>query len=323
MKAAIQHRFGPPHVLATSDALRPRIGAHEMLVEVHASPVTQGDRRLRAADFPGISWLAGRLMFGLLRPKHRTPGTAFAGRVVEVGAGVTRFSVGDDVFGSCMHGAQAEYLAVPEDSPVARSPRGMNYDEAAALPYGALTSVVFLRDLAAVEPGHKVLVIGAAGGVGRMAVQVAHDLGAEVTAVDSRSHDLLRSLGANHVIDHTARDFTEESERYDAILDTTAPGVGFRRCRRALTARGRYLSLHMSFGLIVQMIFTKLVGGRRAIAGVAMGDAQLMDTVRGLAEAGAVRPVISDRYPLSGLSAAHARLESGPTPGTIMIQVAA
>jgi len=323
MKAAITPKYGTPDVLSMTEVSRPEVGNHDVLVEVRASVVTQGDRRLRAADFPGISWLPGRLMMGLFRPKNPVPGTAFAGRVVAVGKAVTRFAEGDDVFGGCMHGAHAEYLAVPEDSPIAPMPRDLDYAEAAAVPYGAITALVFLRDIAKVQAGERVLVIGASGGVGRFGVQLAHHLGADVTGVCSRDHDLVRDLGAGRVIDYTKEDFTDNGERYDVIFDTTLDN-NFRRSCGSLTSRGRYLSLHMSASLLFQMGLTALTasrGGPRALSGVAMGDPKQMEAVRELVDEGALRPVIAKSFPLEGLADAHVFLEEGRARGSVVIEV--
>lgn len=319
MRAAMNTTYGAPNVLSTTEVSRPAIGERDVLVEVRASVVSQGDRRLRAADFPGISKI-GRLMVGLFRPKHPIPGSMFAGRVTAVGAAVTHFAVGDDVFGSCLHGAHAEYLAVPEDSGIARMPAGLSYDEAAAVPYGATTAVVFLRDLAKVERGERVLIVGASGGVGRFAVQLAHHLGAHVTGVCSRDHELVRALGADQVIDYTREDFTENGEHYDVILDT-AEGNRFGRSRGSLTARGRYLSLYLSVSLLFQMAITALRKGHRAICGVAMADRTLMESVRELVEDGALRPVIARRYPLERIAEAHALLEAGRPSGSVVIDI--
>jgi NADPH:quinone reductase-like Zn-dependent oxidoreductase len=164
------------------------VGPRDILIRVHASTVTQGDRRLRAADYPGITSLLGRVFTGVFRPRHRIGGSNFAGRVVNVGAEVNRFAVGDDVFGSTLHGAYAEYLAVREDSAVERMPESTGYAEAAVLPYGGGSALAFLRDLGRVQPGERVLIVGASGGVGRFAVQVARQLDAHVTAVCNPHH---------------------------------------------------------------------------------------------------------------------------------------
>lgn len=320
MQAATNHHYGSPDVFELSELPRPTIGPRQILVEVRASDVTQGDRRLRAADFPGFTALFGRLMFGVFSPRNPVGGTMFAGQVVEVGAEVSRFAVGDDVFGTVMGGAYAEYLAVAEDEVLAKMPTNTTYAEAAALPYGAGTALVFLRDLAKVQPGERVLVVGASGGVGRMAVQMAHHLGAHVTGVASRDEDLVRSLGADEFLDHREEDFTKSGKSWDVIFDITE-GNHFRAFRASLSSVGRYLTLHMTVRVLFEMAVTAMRGGRRAIAGVAMGNAAQMDDVRALVEQGALRPVVAERYPLAEIAIAHASLERSRPRGSVVVEV--
>ncbi|MBO6939789.1 MAG: NAD(P)-dependent alcohol dehydrogenase [Deltaproteobacteria bacterium] len=319
MRAATNTEYGTPDVLRVTETDRPQPGPGEVLVEVHAAAVTQGDRRLRAADFPGVSAVFGRLLFGLFRPRHSVGGTMFSGRVVAVGSDVTRFSVGDEVFGGVDRGAYAEYVVVSEDGAIADKPEVLDHAEAAAIPYGAGTALTFLRDMAKVQPGERVLVVGATGGVGRMAVQIARHLGAHVTAVGSRDAELVRALGADDFIDYTAEDFTARDERWDVIFDTTE-GDHFRSFRGSLTETGRYLSLYMTPRLLVQMAFTALRGGRRAMTGVAMGSTEGMEDLRELVEIGAVRPVVAERFPLDRIADAHRALE-GRLPGDVVIEM--
>lgn len=321
MRAAINDQYGDPNVLRLSDVPSPTIKPNQILVRVHASDVTQGDRRLRAADFPGLSALFGRLMFGVLSPRNLVGGTSFAGRVEAVGAKVTRFEVGDDVFGSVMHGAYAEYLAVSDDEPIAKMPGNTSYTEAAALPYGGVTALVFLRDLAKVQPGERVLVVGASGGIGRMAVQMAKHLGAHVTGVAARNEDLVRSLGADAYVNYKEEDFTKSGKQWDVIFDTTQ-GNHFHSFRAALTSEGRYLSLYMTVRVLFQMAMSSVRGGQRAITGVALGDSATLDEVRALVEEGALRAVVSERYPLEEITSAHASLEGSAPRGSIVVEMA-
>ncbi|MDP2315822.1 MAG: NAD(P)-dependent alcohol dehydrogenase [Pseudomonadota bacterium] len=318
---AIHHTaYGAPHVLVLNEAPRPARGDHDVLVAVHASAVTHGDRRLRTADFPGIGWLPGRLMTGLVRPRRLVPGTTYAGRVVAIGAAVTRFAAGDDVFGLGTHGAYAEYLAVPEGGAIARKPASLDPAEAAALPYGATTALTFLRDLAGVQPGERVAVLGASGEVGRFAVQLARHLGAEVTGVCSRDHDLVAELGAQHVVDYTREDFTAGGRRYDVVFDTSETNQ-FGRCRGALTEHGRYLTLQLSLQSLAQMAMTSVLGGPRSMCGVSVADQEKLDAVRELVEAGAMRSVIAGRFPLDRTADAHAFLEAGRARGSVVVEV--
>ena len=319
MKAATTTAYGSPDVLQITEVATPDLGARDVLVRVHASPVTQGDRRLRASDFPGFTWLPGRLMIGITRPRHRIPGTQFAGRVVAIGDAVTRFSVGDDVFGSTMHSAQAEFLSIPEDGPIARMPGQLDHAEAAAVPYGAVTALHFLRDMAAVQPGQRVLIVGASGGVGRFAVQIARHLGAVVTGAASSDFELVRQLGADRVIDYNAEPIVGATGQYDVIFDTSG-AIGFRQCRHALTDKGRFLSLIVSARLLWQMLVTSIFRrGRRAHVGVALASAALLEDVRELVEAGALRPVLAQRYPLEHIARAHTDLETAGKRGSLVL----
>lgn len=320
MKAAINIQYGGPEVLSSGEVPRPTIKPNQILVQVLAADVTEGDRRLRAADFPGFSAVFGRMMFGVFRPRNSVGGTNFAGRVVEVGAEVTGFAVGDDVFGGVAHGAYAEYLAVSANEAIAKMPAGTTHAEAAALPYGAVTALVFLRDMAKLQPGERVLVVGASGGVGRMAVQVAKHLGAHVTGVASRDHDLVRSLGASEIIDYTQEDFTRSGKTWDVIFDATE-GDHFRSFRTALTSTGRYLTLYMTVRVLFEMAMTAMRGGPRAIAGVAMGDADKLNDVRTLVEQGALRSVVAERFSLEQIGRAHASLENSRPRGSVIVEV--
>ncbi len=320
MRAIINPNYGTPDVLQLTTIDRPTPGPDEILVRVHSTTVTHGDRRLRAADFPGIGAIFGRLMTGVFRPRHPVGGSNFAGRVVEVGKNVTRFAVGDDVFGGAMHGAYAEYVAVPEQSGIAKIAEGSTYGEAAALPYGAVTALSFLRDMAQVRAGERVLIVGATGGVGRMAIQIAKHLGAEVTAVCSGDPALARSLGADEVIDYKREDFTRHASAWDVILDTTE-GNHFRKFRPSLTPHGRYLSLYVTIRLLWEMAVTRLRGGPRALTGVALGDPELAEDVRALAEQGAIRPLIARRFALEHTKDAHAFFETERPKGSVVIDV--
>ena len=198
---------------------------------------------MRASAFPGIIWLPGRMMFGLFAPKNKILGAEFSGRVVSVGEKVTRFKLGDAVFGFSGNGAHAEYLAIAEDgADRRRSRRPSIMTRRRAVPFGALSALVFLRDFAKIQPGHKVLIAGASGGVGVYAVQLAKHFGAEVTAVTSTANvDLVRSLGADHVIDYTKEDFTRNAGTYDIVFDT-AGTTSFARAKSGAGAEGRLRS---------------------------------------------------------------------------------
>jgi len=319
MKAAVQHRYGSPDVLQIEEVPVPDVGPGDVLIAVNASPVTQGDRRLRAADFPGYTALFGRLALGLRGPRNPIPGTAFSGRVVEVGEDVTRFVIGDRIFGSTMHGTLAERLVLPADSAIARVPDGVSLDAAAATPYGGGAALSLLRSQAAVQPGESVLVIGAAGGVGRFVVQVAVHLGATVTAVCSAEDAaLVTELGAADVVDYRTQDFRQLGRHWDVVVDTVS-GDGFSSVRSSLNPGGRYATVYATLRVLAQMAWTRLFGPHRALTGVSFGDAAETEELAELLSSGALVPVIASRHPLASAAAAHAELETDNPAGAVLV----
>jgi len=319
MLAAYVPRYGDADVIEIAELPRPEITETEVLVKVHASAVNTADWRLRAAAFPGFARLVGRLMFGLFAPKNKVPGGDFSGRIVARGAAVTRFQDGDAVFGTSLHGANAEYLRIGQDGAIARKPETLSHVEAAAVPFGALSALVFLRDFARVTPGQKVLITGASGGLGVFAVQLAKHSGAEVTAVCSRAnHALVKSLGADHVIDYHSEDFADGSARYDLILDIVGR-AGFRRCRRVLTPRGIYLPIEFDLREIVQSVWTRLTGGQRVLIGVSGDKREDLEEIARLLADGTLRPVIDRTYPLDRIADAHRRVEGRHKTGSVVL----
>lgn len=319
MKASVYDRYGPPDVLRIEDVAQPVAGPGEVLVRVRAAAVTTADWRMRAAAYPGILWLPGRLMTGFLRPKHRILGTDFAGEVAALGAGAGRFAPGQRVFGFSGRGAHAEYLAMPEAGAIVATPEGLADDEAAALPFGALTALVFLRDFAGLAAGQKVLILGASGGVGCYAVQIAKAIGAEVTGVASEGNlDLVRSLGAAHVIDYRVEDATAAAERYDLVFDTVG-AVDFGRAKRVLTPDGLFLPLNFGGREIAQALRARITGGPRIRIAVSGDTAADLEVLKEMVAAGTLRPVIDRRYPLARIAEAHAHVETRRRRGAVVI----
>ena len=318
MHAVTQTVYGGPEVLSTTQVARPEISENQILVEVRASALAEGDRRLRAADFPGISAVIGRLMFGLRGPRAATGGTTFAGRVVEVGAQVTRFRIGDRVFGGTMNGAHAEYLAVEAEGAVTHLPKGIAEDDAVAMIYGAGTALCFL-ERAELRAGERVLIIGASGGVGRYAVQVAKALGAHVSAAVRDDGSFARRMGADEVIDTRSETFDEDS--YDVIFDTRS-GYHFAELRGHMRSGGRYVSVDASPRLLLQMLWTKLTRNkRRALTGVVMESRERLERIAAMTLDGQLEPAIASRFPLRNIVAAHQMLEAPDAPrGTIVIE---
>lgn len=315
MKAVIQRRYGGSETLSLGEVEAPRAGRGEIVVAVEAAPITQGDRRLREADFPGVTKVFGRLITGLFRPRNTVPGSNYAGMVAEVGPGVERFSVGDRVLGACFSGAHAQRVRVRADGAVALVPDSVSVEAASTLPYGLGTATVFLDDIAQVAAGERVLILGASGSVGSYAVQLARHRGAKVHAMTRRPDDeaRLRGLGAAAVY------ATPPSETFDVIFDTTG-AFGFARMKRLLAAGGRYLTLYLSLGILAWMAWTALRGGRRAYVGVAEDSPEVLARIIALVRQGSIEPLIDEVYPFSSLRAAHDRLEAKPT-GTVVLRV--
>ena len=324
MKAVLANRYGGPDALELGEVAKPQPKANEVLVRTYASAVTQADVMMRKGT-PRFA----RVFVGLTKPNARVPGTAFAGKIEAVGADVTRFKVGDDVFGETAMGfsAHAEFVAVPEQGIIETVPVIMSYDEAAPVVDGALTVHNFLTNLVTIRPGDKVLINGASGGLGTAAVQLAKHFGAEVTGVASgRNADLVRQQGADHFIDYTREDFTKGTRRYDVIFDTVGK-VSFGKAKRVLSANGTYLSPVLNLGLLAQMIWTSRFGTKRAkfsATGLLPHETlrAALGEVKALIEAGRIWTVIDRRYPLDAIQDAHAYVEAGHKRGTVVLEIA-
>lgn len=323
MKAIVAKAYGGPDVLGVAEMARPQIKDNEVLVKIYSSAVTQADVMMRT----GTPWF-GRAFLGWRRPKAPVPGTAFAGKIVELGKAVTRFKLGDDVFGETSIGfaTHAQFVSVAEDGIIETIPMAMSYEEAAPVTDGALTSHNFLTRLVDIQPGQKVLINGAAGGLGTSAVQLAKHLGAEVTAVASgRNTDFLRELGADHVIDYGREDFSQRRGAYDVIFDTVGK-VPFGKARRALKADGIYLSPVLGLGLLFTMLWTGKFGRKKArfSATGLLPHAELrqrLGEVKALIEDGALKTVIDRRFDLSEIAEAHRYVESGHKRGNVVLDV--
>ncbi len=317
MKAAVFHRYGPPDVVTIAEVPKPEPKAKEVLVRVKATTVSAGDARLRAANVPRGFGILIRLGFGITGPRSPVLGTELAGEVAAVGSSVTRFKPGDKVFAGKM-GAHAEFVAVREDS-VAPMPRNLSFGEAAALPFGGLTGLYFLRDRARMRPGERVLINGASGAVGTAAVQLAKHFGGVVTGVCSAVNaDLVTSLGAERVIDYTSGDFTRSGEKWDIILDAVG-NAPFARCRPVMAPGGRLLLVVAGLGELVGSLLMPSRAGRRVLAGVASARATDLELLRQLAESGVYKPVIDRTYPLERIAEAHALVDTGRKKGNVVV----
>jgi NADPH:quinone reductase-like Zn-dependent oxidoreductase len=290
---------------------------HELLIKIHATTVTSTDCNMRNLTFvPWFFRLPARLfMVGALRPKVNVLGVDFAGEIVAVGEDVRRFSVGDQVFGTpgTAAGAHAEVLCLPEDGVLATKPANMTWGEAASVPLAANTALHFIRDLGKVQAGQRILINGASGGIGTFAVQLAKVFGAEVTGVCSTANlDMVRSLGADRVIDYTGEDFTQSGETYDVIFDVVGK-LSFSRCERGLKEDGTYL------------VTVPTPGAMRNSDRITLGDAApSVDNLlflKELIEAGELRTVIDRRYPLDQIVEAFRYVERGHKRGQVVIIV--
>ena len=317
MKAIVCRRYGSPDVLELAEVAKPVPAADEVLIRVNAASVNPLDRHfMRGEPFPI------RMMTGLRRPKESRAGVDVAGEVEAVGTNVSDLKPGDAVFGSA-RGAFAEYACTAK---VIRIPAGLTFEDAAAVPIAGFTALQAVRDRGRVQAGEKVLIHGAAGGVGTFAVQIAKTYGAEVTAVSRTDNlDLLRSIGADHLIDYTREDFTKSSQ-YDVIIDCYATKP-LAACRRALAPNGRYVMVGgPPSGLlraVAGLIAAKLLSNRKATIVSAKNNVNDLATLAELIEAGKLKPVIDRRYALSEVPEAIRYLEQGRARGKIVIQVSA
>jgi NADPH:quinone reductase-like Zn-dependent oxidoreductase len=324
MKAAVYSRYGPPDVVQIKEVERPAPKDNEVLVRIHATTVCAADWRLRKADPYFV-----RFMTGLWRPKKvNILGMEFAGKVESVGKAVTRFAEGDHVFGSTgfKFGAHAEYVRVPEDGALAIKPVNMTLEEAAAVSFGGVSALSFLRK-ARIQAGQKVLIYGASGSVGTFAVQLAKHFGAHVTGVCSTANlDLVKSLGADEVVDYTREDFSRAGRVYDIVLDTVGMS-GFSRSLKSLKRGGSYVRVGGSGGLssilaetLVGM-WASITGAAKVIGGVTRRAAGDQSFLKGLIEAGKLRTVIDRRYSLDDIAEAHRYVEAGHKKGNVVIVV--
>ncbi|MEO5807718.1 NAD(P)-dependent alcohol dehydrogenase [Devosia sp.] len=320
MRAIIQNAYGAPSVLHLTELSKPVPKDHEVLVKLAATTVTSGDARMRAFDVPAMFWLPGRLFMGITRPRKNVLGAEFAGTIEAVGKAVTKFRTGDAVFGLHVYDCYADYKTVPETAAIALKPAGMSFDEAAALPFGALTALHFLL-AGKIKAGDQVLINGASGAVGTAAVQLAKYFGATVTGVCSTANvDLVKSLGADAVIDYASADFTTGGARYDIIFDTVGK-TSFARCRAIMQPDARYLAAVMSPGAIGWALWTSLSGRRKLIGGISVPRQENLQLLAGLVEAGRLWPVIDRHYDLDEIVAAHAHVDTGHKRGAVVVRL--
>jgi NADPH:quinone reductase-like Zn-dependent oxidoreductase len=316
MRAVVHDNYGPPDVLRLEEVQRPVPKEDEVLVRVHATTVTRTDCGLRAAD-PFFT----RAITGLRRPKRRTPGLELAGVVESVGTAVTEFKVGDEVFG-IRGGANAEYVCVRESGALAHKPAGMSFEEAAAVCDGACSALSCLRN-ADLGNGRSIVVYGATGSIGTAAVQVAKHFGAHVTAVCNTTNvELVRSLGADEVVDYLQEDFTKNGDTYDVIFDAVGKH-SFRRSRRSLKPGGIFVTTDLGFMWHAPLVVlaTRWIGDKKATMGIVRYTKEDVLFLKELIEAGKYRAVIDRRYPLEDVVEATRYVETGQKTGNVVLTV--
>lgn len=326
MKAVITTRYGPPDVLEVREVEKPVPKDNEVLIKVHATTVTAGDCEMRSLDLPLGYQLMLRLGFGITGPRNKIPGTEVAGEIEAVGKDVGQFKVGDKVFGATGLGlgANAQYVCLPEtpgemEGGVAIMPANMTYEEAATVPFGGRDALHFLRK-GELRTGKKILINGAGGSIGTFAIQLAKYFGAEVTAVDSTPKlDMLRSIGADHVVDYTQEDFTENGEVYDVIFDVVGK-VSFSRSAGSIAEDGIYLLANPG-SQMVQALWTRMTSSQKVIMETASGTIEELFYLRGLIEEGKIKTVIDRTYPLEQIVEAHRYVEAGGKQGNLVITV--
>ncbi|MDQ0229113.1 NAD(P)-dependent alcohol dehydrogenase [Metabacillus malikii] len=322
MKAVVYTRYGSPDVLELKQVEKPIPKEDEILVKIKATTVTVADIRSRSFTVPPEFWLPARLTLGLTKPKKEILGVELAGEVVEVGRDVKRFKEGDQVFAASLirFGTYAEYICLKEDGPVAMMPSTISYGEAAALPIGARTALFFLK-LAGLKSGQSVLVYGASGSVGSYVVQLAKHLGATVTGVCSTKNvELVKSLGADNIIDYTAEDFSSADEIYDVIFEAVNKS-SFSACMKVLKNNGTYINVTEPLPT-VEMLWTKLTSSKKLILSRNSPEtSEALDYLKELIETGKLKVVIDRAYSLDKIVDAHRYVEEGHKRGNVVINV--
>lgn len=323
MKAVTYTRYGRPDVLHLADVPTPVPGEQDVLIRVRAAETTKSDCELRSFRYSvKWFWLPLRIAIGISRPRRRILGSYFAGEVVSVGGRVTRFASGDQVYGSAnlRLGAYGEYVVLPERATIGPKPRNMTFAEAAAVPLGGLNALHFMQG-ARIKPGEQVLINGAGGSIGAHAIQIAHSMGAQVTAVDHGiKEDLVRRLGASDFLDYTTGDVTTTGRRFDVIFDMV-PGSPYRRLIGMLQPGGRYLHGNPRLSVLVRSVLTTRLTDKTVTVAFAPETKQALATLTEMIEAGKIQSIVDRVYPMAEVSAAHRRVETEQRLGAVVITI--
>lgn len=324
MKAILHTKYGPPEELQIKEVEKPNPKSNEVLIKLYTSTVTTSDCNVRNFTFvPKSFLLISRLIFGFRKPKVSILGIDLAGEIESAGKKVKLFKPGDLVLGSTgsKMGAHAEYVCVREDGALALKPAFMSWEEAAALSLAGNTALFFLRDLAKIKTGQKILIHGASGAIGTYAVQLARYYDAEITGVCSKANvDMVKSLGADHVIDYTKSDFTKSDEKYDIVF-SIAGKTTFSQCKGILKKKGVYLENNPEITDFLRMILTSITGGRKINGGMSVERAENLNFLSKLIEMGQLKPVIDSSYPFEKTAEAFSYVEKGHKHGNVVIKI--
>ncbi len=322
MKAIVRTKYGPPEVLHLAEVDKPVPKDDEIMIKVHAATVTLGDCELRIMKVPNLIWLLVRIYMGIFRPRIKILGQELAGEIESIGKHVTQFRAGDKVFAGMdmKMGAYAEYRCLKESHPIAIKSSNLRYEEVATLPAGGINGLHFVR-LAKVKKGEKLLINGAGGSIGTYALQIAKLEGAEVTCVDSAIKlEMLKDLGADHVIDYREEDFTRNGQSYDIIIDVVG-NSSFSRCLRSLTKNGRYVLGNPNVTGMLRGALTSLMGTKKVLFNLADIRLEDLNHLAGLMERKEIKAVIDKRYELEEIQEAHRYVEAGHKKGNLVVAV--
>ena len=322
MKAIVHTKYGPPDELQLKEVEKPVPGDNEVLIKIHATTVTTTDCNARNFTFVPKSFMFfARIMFGFKKPRIKILGIDLAGEIEAIGKNVRQFKLGDQVFGSpgTKFGGHAEYSCVPENGALAIKPADLSWEKAAAISLAGNTALFFIRDLAKIQAGQKILIHGASGAIGTYAVQLAKYYGAEVTGVCSTTNaEMVKSLGADKVIDYTKEDFTKSDERYDFVFDVVGKTT-FLQCKGILKQKGIYLENMLELKDILKMMWTSIIGGKKIKGGVSKESVENLNFFIELIESGKLKPVIDRSFPLEKTAEAFQYVESGHKKGNVII----
>jgi NADPH:quinone reductase-like Zn-dependent oxidoreductase len=325
MKAIVHTKYGPPDELQLVEVENPVPRENEVLIKIHATTVTTTDCNARNFTFVPKSFLFfARMMFGFKKPRIEILGIDLAGEIEAIGEKVKLFKVGDHVFGSpgTKFGGHAEYCCVPENGALTLKPAEMSWEEAASLTLAGCTALYFIRDLAKIQAGQKILIHGASGAIGTFAVQLAKYYGAEVTGVCSAPNvEMVKSIGADKLIDYTKEDFTKSHERYDFVFSVVGKTT-FSQCKGILKPKGVYIENWMETKDFLKVLWTSIAGGKRIKGGVSVETAEKLDFLKELIVSGKLVPVIDRTYPLERTAEAFQYVEQGHKKGNVIITTA-